>query len=238
MNSLHIVFAPLLGWAALAALAAFCALACGAAFWRRARGAWLRAAGFVVLFGILAGPLLVRETSRPLPDFLAVAMDQSASMAIGRRAAMARAALQDLQTKAANIPGLQLRVVDVPAADDGGTALFAALRDALDDVPAAQRAGVAAITDGEISDPPAAPLFGVPFTALLTAKAEETDRELRLLAAPSYGLVGKTVSLRLEVFDHGVGDAGSFANVTVTEDGAPVWTGRRDAVVGGSIGGE
>jgi len=225
MTALHIVFAPLLGWAAVAGLGALCAIAAAAALVVRARGAWLRAGGFLVLLGLLAGPLLVRETTRPLPDYLVVALDQSASMATGQRAAAARAALQNIQAQAANIPGLQMRLVNVPAARDGGTALFSALRDTLDDVPAAQIAGVVAITDGEISDTPAAPPFGAPFTALLTAKGEETDRELRLLSAPSYGLVGKTVRLRLEVFDHGVDDPGAIANVTVTEDGAPVWSG-------------
>lgn len=225
MTVLHIVFAPLLGWAAVAGLAAISAIAIAAALAARARGAWLRAAGFLVLLGILAGPLLVRETTRPLPDFLAVALDQSASMTIGPRAAMAQAALQNLQAQAANIPGLQMRLVNVPAAQDGGTALFSVLRDALDDVPAGQIAGVVALTDGEISDAPAAPPFGAPFTALIPAKAEETDRELRLLSAPSYGLVGKTVSLHLEVFDHGINDAGTIADVTVTEDGTPVWSG-------------
>jgi hypothetical protein len=225
MNALHVVFAPPLGWAALGALFAACLVAAIAALTVRASGAWLRAAGFAVLLGILAGPLLVRETTRPLPDFMAIAVDRSASMGIGQRGATARAALQDLQTQAAKIPSLQLRVVDVPAAQSGGTALVATLRDALEDVPAAQLAGVVAITDGEIADAPSTPAFAAPFTALLTANGEETDRELRLLAAPAYGLVGKTVNMRLEVFDHGMNDAGTGADVTVTEDGAPVWTG-------------
>jgi hypothetical protein len=230
MTALHIVFAPLLGWPAVAGLAAISAIVTTAALAARARGAWLRAASFVVLLGILAGPLLVRETTRPLPDFLAVALDQSASMTIGQRAAMAQAALQSLRAQAANIPGLQMRLVGVPPAQSDGTALFSVLRDAVDDVPAAQIAGVVAITDGEISDAPTAPPLGARFTALLTAKGEETDRELRLLAAPSYGLVGKRVSMRLEVFDHGVDDAGGVAEVTVTRDGTPVWTG--DVTIG------
>jgi hypothetical protein len=225
MTALHVVFAPLLGWAAVAGLAAICVVAIAAALAARARGAWLRAAGFLVLLGLLAGPLLVRETTRPLPDFLEVVLDQSPSMAIGQRAAMAQAALQKLQAQAADILGLQVRLVNVPPVQSDGTSLFSVLRDALDNVPASQIAGVVAITDGEVSDAPAVTPFGAPFTALLTAKAEETDRELRLLAAPSYGLVGKTISMRLEVFDHGVDDAGTVAHVTVTEDGTPVWTG-------------
>jgi hypothetical protein len=230
MTGLQIEFAPLAGWPALAALAVLCAGAVIAALGLRARGALLRAAGFLVLFAILADPLLVRQTVRPLPDVAIVAVDRSQSMGIGNRAALAEAALQSLQTQAATIPGLQLRVADVPAADAGGTALFASIGGALADIPPAQLAGVIAITDGEIADAPAALPFGAPMTALLAAKGPETDRELRLLAAPSYGLVGKNVNLQLEVFDHGAADEGGAASITITEDGAPVWSG--PAVIG------
>jgi hypothetical protein len=225
MSGLHVAFAPWLAWPVLAVLGAVCAAAIMAALLARARGGVLRAAGFLVLFGILAGPLLVRQTTRPLPDIFAVAVDESQSMGMAGRGAMARAALADLQAQAGGMAGLQLRVVDVPAADSGGTALFGAVRGALSDVPAGQLAGLAAITDGQISDAPGTLPFDAPFTALLTARAEETDRELRLLAAPEYGLAGKNVSVELEVFDHGVDDAGAPAAVTVTEDGATVWTG-------------
>jgi hypothetical protein len=221
----HVTFAPLATWQALAGLGVLVAACMIAALSVRARGAVLRACGFLLLFGILAGPMLQRETRRPLPDVAVVVVDRSQSMAIGRRAAMAAASLQDLQAQAAKIPGLDLRVVDVPAAASGGTDLFAALNGALADVPAAQLAGVVAITDGEVFDAPAQVPFAAPMTGLVTAKGEETDRELRLLSAPSYGLTGKTVNVSLEVLDHGVDDAGAAADVTVTEDGNAVWAG-------------
>jgi hypothetical protein len=230
MSGLEIAFAPLVPWPALWLLALLCAAAVIAALSLRARGAVLRACGFLLLFGILAGPLLVRQTVRPLPDVAVIAIDRSPSMAIGNREALGAAALQSLQAQAAAIPGLRLRVVDVPPADAGGTALFAALGGALAAIPPGQLAGVAAITDGEISDAPAALPFDAPMTALLAAKGPETDRELRLLAAPAYGLAGKNVNLQLEVFDHGVDDEGAAAGVTITEDGATVWSG--PAVIG------
>lgn len=223
--TLHVVFAPLADWQALAGLGIVCAAAVIAALAARARGAGLRACGFLVLFGILLGPLLQRETRRALPDVAVVAVDRSQSMAIGNRTAMAAASLHDLQAQAAKIPGLELRVVDVPAAASGGTDLFTALNRVLADVPAAQLAGMVTLTDGEISNPPAQLPFGAPMTALITAKSDEIDRELRLVSAPSYGLTGKTVNVSLEVLDHGVDDAGTAADVTVTEDGAAVWTG-------------
>jgi Mg-chelatase subunit ChlD len=108
-----------------------------------------------------------------------VAVDQSQSMSIGKRSAMALRTLQSLQAQAANLPDLEMRVVDIPAASQNGTPLFAALRDAMSDTPALQRAGLIVITDGEISDAPAAMPAGAPLSALLTANGEETDRELR-----------------------------------------------------------
>jgi len=221
----QIVFAPLLGWPVLGGLGALCLAAVFLGFFLRARGAAWRAAGFLLLFLLLAGPHYVAQTLRPLPDVAVVAVDRSQSMQIAGRAAIAATALANLQAQAAKIPGLELRQVDVPPADSGGTALFAALQPALSAVPPAQLAGVLAITDGEVADPPPVWTSAAPFTALLVAKGEETDRELRIIAAPSYGLVGKTVSLRLEVFDHGLADAGAPVAVTVTEDGGTVWSG-------------
>ena len=229
MNS-QIIFDPLLAWPVLAALGVVCFAAVALGFAVRGRGAGWRGAGFLLLFLLLAGPHYVARTLRALPDVAVVAVDRSQSMAIGGRAAMADAALASVQAQAAKISGLELRVVDVPAAESGGTSLFGALAPALADVPPAQLAGVMAITDGEIFDPPQALGFAAPFTALLTAKGEETDRELRIISAPAYGLVGKTVSLQLEILDHGLSDAGAQAAVTVTEDGGTVWSG--DAGIG------
>jgi hypothetical protein len=224
------MFSPLLPWPLLIALAVFCAGAVLAGLVTRARGAALRAVGFLLILGTLAGPLYIAQTSRPLPDVALVALDESQSMAVGNRAALAAAALAGLQAQAARLPGLQLRVVPVPETDTGGTALFGAIGAAVSDIPAGQLAGVIAITDGEAADAPAKFASPAPFTALLTARAEETDRELRLLNAPAYGLAGKSVAVNFEVFDHGLSDAGALAPVTVTVDGATIWSG--NAVVG------
>jgi hypothetical protein len=225
MTASQFFFSPPLGWPVLGTLGALCLAASVAGLALRARGALWRAGGFLLLFLLLSGPHYVAQTLRPLPDVAVVAVDRSQSMQIAGRAAMAAAALASLQAQAAKTPRLELREMDVPPAESGGTALFAALQPAVAAVPAAQLAGVLAITDGEVSDFPAALTSAAPFSALLAAKGEETDRELRIIAAPSYGLVGKTVSLRMEIFDHGVADSGAAATVTVTEDGGTVWSG-------------
>lgn len=219
-----ISFAPLLPWPVCAAIFLLCAVAAFAAILLRARGGLLRLLGFALLALILSGPHYVAETSRPLPDIVVVAVDHSQSMAIGSRAAMAARALARLKAQAAAMPDLQLREVDIPPAADDGTPLFAELSGAMADVPQAQRAGLILITDGEISDTPARNPYGAPLSALLTAKGEETDRELRLTEAPSYGMVGQKVTLGFTVIDHGANDAGTLVPVTVAADGTRIWS--------------
>jgi hypothetical protein len=219
-----ISFSPELASPYLAAAGILSVVAIIAAVARRARGAIWRIPGFLLLFLILCGPSYVVQTRRSLPDIALAVLDQSQSMAIGNRAAMAAAALKKLQADAAKIPNLQFRVVEVPAAADGGTALFAALHDGLADIPAAQLAGVVAITDGEVSDTPKQLGLPAPFTALLTASGEETDRELRLTNAPAYGLVGQSVQLGFTVIDHGADDAGVAVPVTVSANGSAIWS--------------
>lgn len=224
-----IIFNPTVGLLVLAALIAVSLAVAGLGVYTHARGTGLRVLGLALLVGLLAGPEYMRETLRPLPDIMLVAVDQSQSMQIGGRAAMATAALQNILNQAEKLPNLVVRQVAVPPADDGGTALFAALQPALADIPQAQLAGVVAISDGEVADAPPHLPFAAPMTALLAAKGEETDRELRLLSAPQYGLVGKDVTLKLEVFDHGVCCSPAPAEVSVTEDGQVIWRGNANA---------
>jgi hypothetical protein len=206
---------PLLGMLAL-----LCIAAAGVAFWRRARGAWLRAASFAVLLVWLAGPMLVRETRQGLRDILLVAVDRSASMQVGDRTKLADAAAASMRAQAAAMPDLELRQVTVPERGTEGTKLWAEVQRALADIPADRLAGIAAITDGQVHDLPAA-APGVPLHALIAAKSEEWDRRVRVLEAPGYGIVGRTVSLRVVVEDLGHGAPGGTATLTLRRDGAP-----------------
>jgi hypothetical protein len=214
----QIVFTPLLSPLWLGILAAAALLIILPALIRNARGAGLRALAFLFLFAILTGPNWLAETRRALPDIALLLVDHSQSMDIGDRRALAAKAAA---TIAGSANGIDLRTLDIPPAEDGGTTLFSALHSALTGIPENQLAGIIAITDGEISDAPAAPLHA-PFTALLSALGEETDRELRIIDAPAYGLVGQTVALKFVILDHGAKDDGAPAKVTITEDGTTI----------------
>jgi len=214
----QITFLPMLPWVWLAALAVPVSLACALALARRAPGSLWRLTGFLLLFAILAGPHWRARTTIGLPDIAVLLVDHSQSMSINGRAAMAAATAAALSAQKS---GIDLRIADVPPALAGGTDLSGSLHDAITAIPPAQLAGIIAITDGEVTPPASVP--DVPFTALLTGQPHETDRELRLLAAPAYGLVGQSIALRLIVIDHGLNDAGTLVPVTITQDGAAIW---------------
>lgn len=223
MNTLAALrFAPLvplwlLGVLALAALAAL-----APALWRRARGVGWRLAAFLVLLLWLAGPRLVQETRQGLSDIALLVIDHSASMTIGNRAALAEAARARLVNAAGKFPDLELRSVIVPDTGHDGTRLFAATEHALADIPESRRAGIIAITDGEVHDIPAKPDWGgAPLQVLIPAKGEETDRSLRVIEAPGYGIVGHAVGLRVEIDDLGVAHPAREATLTLRRDGDP-----------------
>jgi hypothetical protein len=196
--------------------------------WRRGRGTLFRLAAFAVLLLWLTGPRLVQETRESLRDVGLLVVDRSASMQVGDRSGLAEAARQSVETQAAHMSDLELRTVTIPESGNAGTQLFSEIDRALADIPRSRFAGTVAITDGQIHDLPKAAPGGAPLNLLLTAKGEETDRRLRVIEAPGYGIVGKSVTLRVAIDDLGTpatlgGHAGP-ATLTVRRDGQPFRT--------------
>lgn len=215
-------FDPLLPVWLLATLGVLAVLIVVIALIRRGRGALLRFAAFAMLILWLSGPRLVQETRQGLRDIGLLVVDQTASMQIGNRTALADAARRAIEAQAAKLPGLDLRTITVPESGDDGTRLFTEIDKALADIPRARFAGTIAITDGQIHDVPTAPPGGAPLNLLLTAKGEETDRRIRVLEAPGYGIVGKTATLRVVVDDLGPADSHpGTATLTIRRDGQP-----------------
>ena len=213
-------FDPLIPIWAIAALGIIALLIVAAAAVRRARGTALRLGAFAILLLWLAGPRLVQETRDTLPDIGLLVVDHTASMQVGDRAQLAEKARAAIVEQAAKLPDLELRTVTVPEHGDEGTRLFSAMDGVLADIPRSRLAGTIAITDGEINDVPKAAPGGAPLNVLIPAKGEETDRSLRVIEAPSYGVVGKSVTLRVAVEDYGVAHPGT-ANLTIRRDGDP-----------------
>ena len=213
-------FDPTIPWWALVALAALCLLALVPAALRRARGTVWRALAFAVLLLWLAGPRLVEETRETLRDVALLVVDESASMQVGDRAALRDSARAALTNAAGRLPDLELRTVVIPEAGGDGTRLFGAIDRALADIPRARLSGIVALTDGQAHDAPDAPL-PAPLHVLVPARGEETDRRLRVIEAPSFGVVGRSVTLRVAVEDLGVARPGGTARLVIRRDGEP-----------------
>ena len=212
-------FDPLLPVWLIATLGVLSLAVCILGLWRRGKGTLLRFAAFAVLILWLSGPRLVQETRQALRDIGLLVVDQSASMQVGDRAQLANTARQSIESQASHLQDLELRTVTVPEAGNAGTRLFAEIDKALADIPRSRLAGTIAITDGQIHDLPSNPPGGVPLNLLLTGKGEETDRRLRVIEAPGYGIVGKSVTLRVAVDDLGVTGHSGPATLTVRRDG-------------------
>ena len=211
---------PLVPLWVLGVLAAVCLLALVPALLRRARGSVLRLLCFAVVLLWLAGPRLVQEAREALGDIAVMVVDRTGSMAIGGRAGLVDQAAAKLQAEVAGMPGMELRTVTVPEAGHDGTRLFTALDRALADIPRSRLAGIMMLTDGVVHDiPKATP--PAPLHVLLAGSGEETDRRIRIVEAPSYGIVGKSVTLRVAVDDLGVDHAGGSAPLMVRRDGQP-----------------
>ena len=221
-------FEPALPLLLLAGLAVLCVFAVGVALWLRARGTGWRILAFAVLLLWLSGPRVVEETREALPDIALMVVDESASMQVGTRAALAERARARIEAQARDLPGLELRTVTVPEAGSEGTKLFAAIERGLADIPRARLAGIIAITDGQAHDVPESPAAEAPLHVLIPAKGEEVDRRVRVVEAPGYGIVGKSVSLRVVVEDLGLPNrglaAGRSARLTIRRDGEPAIT--------------
>jgi hypothetical protein len=214
-------FDPLLPAWLIASIAIIAALVCLLALWRRAKGAVLRAMAFAMLLLWLAGPRLVRETREALPDIGLLVIDQTASMQVNDRAAVTAAAQSAIREQAGQFKDLDLRTITVPEKGDAGTLLFSEIERAVGEIPRSRLAGIVAITDGQIHDVPKAVPGDVPLNVLIPAKGEETDRRLRIIEAPGFGIVGKPVTLRVAVDDLGSSHGRGQATLTVRRDGEP-----------------
>ena len=194
----------------IAILAATSALILATGLWRRASGLTWRAVAVTGILVALANPAIIVEQREPLSDIAVVVVDDTASQAIGDRAARTQAALAAIESQLGARDDLDLRVVHVAPGDGAtqgspidGTHLFSALERALADIPRRRLAGVLMITDGQIHDAPtpAALNLQAPLHALITGRRDAGDRRLTIVEAPTFGIVGEQVQVTIRVDD-------------------------------------
>ncbi|MDF1790822.1 MAG: hypothetical protein P1U88_02880 [Thalassobaculaceae bacterium] len=205
-DSIAVSFAPLVPWAVVIALGVLALLVLALGWLRSANGILWRTAALAILTLALANPTLIAERREPREDVVVVAIDRTTSQSIGDRESRTDATVAALEERLARLQGLSVKRVTVRDGGIGeateGTRLGAAIREALSDVPQGRVAGVIAVTDGQVHDSDRlSALIDAPMHVLLTGERDEQDRRLRVAQAPSFGMVGKTVTLTVEVID-------------------------------------
>jgi hypothetical protein len=238
--SWDIIFEPSLPIPLIVALGVAGAALVAYSAWRRARGAPWRAAALAVTLAALLNPTVREEDRQSVPDVAAIVVDRSQSMNVGARPAEAEEALRRVMDGIHGLKGIDTRIVYVEGSSGGdgetgeGTRAFAALDQALADVPRERVAGAIMITDGEVHDVPksaAALGFTAPLHALIVGRKNEKDRRLTVLEAPRFGIVDEAVKLAFRVDDTGVeASEKAEAPVTVSIDGNEVM--KTNAVIG------
>ena len=174
------------------------------------------------LFGLLlvlflAQPQLVRENRKALNDVALIAIDKSVSESFGNRSATSLSVLEKLTAQLKKQPDLEIRTLDVASGAADETKVFGEIENALAEVPESQRAGVILLTDGQVTDTPSKELLkSAPFHVLLTGSAQDRDREIKILNAPGYSVLGESVVLKFRVEDHNI-SSGNIVAVTLNK---------------------
>ena len=222
MNGVSVVFAPLLPWGALAAVAGLALVLLGFALWRGLRGWALRGGALGLLLAALAQPSVQHEDQTALSDIVLLVDDRSASQELSDRSAQTDAALASLSAQISSLPNTELRRATVAdGAANAGTQLGAVLAEALAAEPRGRVAGVVVISDGRLHDPEALPDLPAPLHLLRSGHAEDWDRRLVIETAPAFGIIGEETLIRLRVEDSGAvpGGLGGSAQLSIAIDG-------------------
>lgn len=201
------------------------------ALWRRGRGTLLRIALMALLLLMLANPVLLTEKRKFLDDIAVIVLDETNSQKIGRRGETASAAFEDLKSRLATIENLNVEIVTVKnkttslLGDENGTHAFETREEALKNIPPDRIAATIFITDGQIHDvpenEPTAKEAG-PVHFLLTGADNEIDRVLRVVKAPTFGIVNQPLQFIIKIEDFGLTEPVQAARVTIAQDGEEV----------------
>jgi hypothetical protein len=201
MDVTRLGFAPYLGWWILCIIGV-AALIIWVLYAFKGGRAWLTRALALSLLGLaLANPLIIREDREPLKSTLAVIMDRSPSMDIDERASLSEDVLSALQSQMPNLESFELRMIETRP-DALETDLAGTMIASLSGTPRSQIAGTVLVTDGQVHDLPSDLSILEPFGpvhSLIVGKEDEKDRQIKITAAPSYGIVGETATLSVNV---------------------------------------
>nr|WP_225030477.1 hypothetical protein [Xinfangfangia pollutisoli] len=216
-----LVFAPLVPWPLIWALAGIAALLLALALWRGLPGWALRGLAALALLAALTGPALQQEERESLSDIVILVVDDSASQGLSDRRAQTAAAIAGVEAEIAALPGTELRIRRFSdGEEDAGTLAMTAVSEALAEEPRARVAGVILISDGRVHDLDLTAQIPAPFHLLLTGHDRDWDRRLVIKNAPAFAIIGEEFTLSLMIEDRGAvpASAGDMVDLTIAVD--------------------
>ena len=223
-----ITFSSLVPMPILLSVLGFGIMLAGYALMRRSRAAGLRIIALVVLAAAVLDPRAAIENRTPLTDVAVVVIDESLSQQLDDRPARTTETIAGLREALEKLKATEVRTVrltpDTAGGRSDGTRLFETVSKATSDIPSSRLAGVVLITDGIIHDIPIIPeQLGIdaPVHVLLTGRRDEQDRRIVVVEAPEFGLVEKTIALRLRAEDSSL-PSGAPVSASLRTDGGAV----------------
>ena len=215
--SASLVYAPLVGWWVIGALAVVALALVALALWRGLSGWWIRALGLAALLAALVNPALQEEDRAGLSDIVVLVVDESSSQALGDRPAQTEAAVAAVEAEVAALPNTELRIHRLgDGEEDAGTLALTALAEALAEEPRARVAGAILVTDGRTHDLGLVPNLPAPLQVLLTGREADWDRRLVVKNAPAFAIIGEEFVLDLRIEDIGAPPSGAGNEVALT----------------------
>ena len=215
--SASLVYAPLVGWWVIGALAVVALALVALALWRGLSGWWIRALGLAALLAALVNPALQEEDRAGLSDIVVLVVDESSSQALGDRPAQTEAAVAAVEAEVAALPNTELRIHRLgDGEEDAGTLALTALAEALAEEPRARVAGAILVTDGRTHDLGLVPNLPAPLQVLLTGRETDWDRRLVIKNAPAFAIIGEEFVLDLRIEDIGAPPSGAGNEVALT----------------------
>ncbi len=227
-TAINVYFDPLLPQSWLIFIGIASAVLLAVTFIQKRKFPALRLMCVALFILALLHPSVLEEERQSTSDIAIVVVDTSPSQNFGERAKRRDEARKHIEKELARYDDLELRVIEAPESGplSNDTRLFDALDQAYSDVPLSRRAGVIFLSDGQIHDVPNNPelmaQYG-PVHVLLTGNDNEKDRQLVIEKAPSYGIVGQSITVEYRIEDTDNIDD-QLATLTVTRNDRDVET--------------
>ena len=207
----ELAFAPVVPPAGIAVLACIVAALLVLGIVWRIRGMAGRTVAAAVLLLALSNPLVLVEEREALPDVAFLVVDESGSQKLADRSAATESARLELEDRIQG-KGLELRVIRTGSRD--ASPILGALQEAAQEVAAERVSGAVLLTDGLADDEGALQSFPGPVHALISGGPDESDRRVRLLSAPTFGIVREKAEIVFVVEESGTA-SGTPANVEI-----------------------